>query len=287
MEFLTLLITLGLLQYWGSGGPLQRDDWFIQLGKKLQDVIPIARLRLAVWVGLPLFLVLLLQIVLDSLLYGLLSLLFFIAVLLFCLGRGDYSKQLHNYLQSWDQGNFESAYQNALDIGDFKQSDAIADQTSLHNHVRRAFIYEGFERWFAVIFWFLLLGPLGAAGYRLSYLAARQPFLDQTDQQLTLRFVHCLDVIPARLLAFSFSLAGDFSNTFAVCKQRFWDNAPVSELLEDCALAAINQRESQPASLEGSQFIEFAHQQLLSLQSLLSRSVICWLAVVALVTLLS
>ncbi|MFT7129330.1 MAG: AmpE protein, partial [Gammaproteobacteria bacterium] len=27
MEFLTILITLALLQLWGSGGPIQRDEW--------------------------------------------------------------------------------------------------------------------------------------------------------------------------------------------------------------------------------------------------------------------
>ncbi len=31
MKFLALLIALGLLQYWGSAGPVHRDDWFKDL----------------------------------------------------------------------------------------------------------------------------------------------------------------------------------------------------------------------------------------------------------------
>ena len=30
MEFLAILIALALLQVWGSGGPVQRDAWFLE-----------------------------------------------------------------------------------------------------------------------------------------------------------------------------------------------------------------------------------------------------------------
>ena len=37
MEFLTLLIALGLLQLWGSGGPFQQDKWFCDSLNKVQQ----------------------------------------------------------------------------------------------------------------------------------------------------------------------------------------------------------------------------------------------------------
>ena len=285
MEFLTVLIVLGVLQYWGSGGPLQRDDWFTQLGQTLQQAWLPTRLQLLLRILLPLLAVVLLQILVDSLLFGLLSLLLYISLLLFSLGRGDFSQNLQDYLQCWQRGDTEAAYRKAVDIGDFKQSDAIGDGFSLHQQLREAFVYEGYQRWFAVVFWFLLIGPVAAVAYRLSYLAARQDDLNGGNKQLALRFVHYLDFVPARLLAFSFSLAGDFNQAFAAFRERCLDNLPSGELLDSCALAAINQQHT--LSADTPELIEKAGQQLLALQSLLSRSVICWLAVTALLTLFS
>ena len=35
MKLLSILIVFALLQYWGSGGPIQRDSWFDSTIKKL------------------------------------------------------------------------------------------------------------------------------------------------------------------------------------------------------------------------------------------------------------
>lgn len=286
MEFLTILIVLGLLQLWGSGGPLQRDRWFNSLSESVKGLIAKPHLRLLTVVGIPVLLLSVLMGLVDSLLFGLLSLLLYIAVLLFSLGRGDFSENLQRYLSAWNHGNFESAYQNATAIGDFEQSDAISEHVSLHEHVRLAYLYEGYERWFAVVFWFLLLGPAGAVGYRLSYLSARSDSLDEADRLLALRFVHYIDWLPARLLAFSFSITGNFVNSFSHYWQVLLDNQPVPELLDSCSIAAISsfgERRVFPTDQE--HFIDYGQEEMLALQSLLSRSVIGWLVVIAIVQL--
>lgn len=285
MEFLTLLIVLGLLQLWGSGGPIQKDRWFYQLSGSLKNLLPSSKLRLLMIVGVPVTVVLFFQALFDSLLFGLLSLVLYIGVLLYSLGRGDYSENIQRYLGCWNHGNFESAYEQALAIGDFKQSDDIVDHFSLHQHVRVAVLYEGFERWFAVAFWFLLLGPAGAIGYRLSYLSGRNASLDEADQKLALRFVHYLDWLPSRLLAMSFAITGDFVKGFNHCWQTAFEKLAVAQFLDQCALAAIGNIEDQQACpLSREQFIEYGKKELLGLQSLLFRSVICWLVVIAIVT---
>ncbi|MFA7553672.1 MAG: regulatory signaling modulator protein AmpE [Spongiibacteraceae bacterium] len=284
MEFFAVLVVLGLLQLWGSGRRLQRDVWFYQLAEGLPKLLPYARLRVAVLVGLPAVLVLLLQALFDSLLFGLLSLLLYVGILFYSLGRGNLSEQLHAYLSSWSFGNFESAYAKAIGMGDFQPSDAISDHISLHEQVRKAYIYESFERWFAVVFWFLLVGPVGAIVYRLSYLAGRAEVLAENDRLIALRFVHYLDWVPARLLAISFALAGNFVSGF---KQHLFENRPAAEMLEVCAIAAINET-GEPCIYPEEQavFIEYGRKEISAIQSLLSRSVICWLVVVALITLL-
>lgn len=283
MEFLSILIVLGLVQLWGSGGPVQRDEWFWRWAGYVIGLVGGGRLRLIVLVGGPVVLVLFLHAVLYSVLFGLLSLVLFVLVLLYSLGRGDYSEAVQKYLFAWNNGDFESAYDKALSIGDFQQSNTIGDHVALHDHVRSALVYEGYQRWFAVVFWFLILGPCGALGYRLSYLSARSHRLEDSERQLALRWVHYLDWIPARLLALSFALTGNFISGANRSWQYLLDNMPISELLEQSARGAINSDDT-PADTDAERFIVAAGDELTSLQSLISRSVIAWIIILAVLT---
>ncbi|WP_101757750.1 regulatory signaling modulator protein AmpE [Oceanicoccus sp. KOV_DT_Chl] len=287
MEFLSLLIVLGLLQVWGSGGPVQQDQWLHQWYNRVSGWLSAGHSRLIAVVVMPVILLILIAGILDDALFGLPLLIVTVVVLLYSLGRGDYSDRLTHYLTAWNQGNFESAYEQAMAIGDFEQSDAIADHESLHEHVRRAYLYDGFERWFAVVFWFLLLGPVVALVYRLSYLLGREQWVDAEERQLALRLVHYLDWLPVRLLVLSFSLTGNFVNSFSQCWQQFFVNQPSSELLDECAVAAINNSGHKRACpTDPEHCIEYGREELLALQGLLSRSVICWVVVAALLIIL-
>ena len=281
MEFLVILIALAFVQIWGSGGPVQQDQWFdrfaLGLGSRLQQT----GLLLSFLVAIPCVILALLYWWLEPMAYGLLSLLLAIVVLLYSLGRGDFTNSVETYLDSWNQGNFESAFQYASDIGDFSQTDSINDHVALHEQMRRTLFYEGLERWFSVIFWFLLLGPAGALGYRLCFLCGRSSVLEDSNKQLALRMVHYLDWVPARMLAFSFNLAGDFVHGFSRWLELVFENPPTLELLDSCGCAALaNDQASYPADRD--EFIIFGRDQLLATQSLVSRSVITWLIVIAL-----
>lgn len=285
MEFLTLLIVLGLLQVWGSGGPLQYDNWFYQFNEKVAQRLDRAELRLLAAIGIPAVGIFFVQLLVESVLFGLLSLMLYVTVLLYSLGRGDFNQNLQYYLNVWNLGDFEAAYKKATAIGDFEQSEATVDHIALHEYVRRAFLYEGFERWFAVVFWFLVLGPFGAMTYRLCYMAGRSDTFKADDKLLALKYLHYFDWIPVRLLALSFSLTGNFVNSFGRYSSSIWDNQPSPELLDQTAIAAIgghNNAQAYPADKEG--FIEYGQQELLSLQSLLSRSVIGWVITIAVIT---
>lgn len=281
MEFLVILIALAFVQIWGSGGPVQQDQWFDRFALSLSSRLQGAQLLLSLLVATPCLLVALLYWWLEPIAFGLLSLLLAIVVLLYSLGRGDFTNSVETYLDSWNQGNFESAFQYASDIGDFSQTDSINDHVALHEQMRRTLFYEGLERWFSVIFWFLLLGPAGALAYRLCFLCGRSSVLEDRYKQLALRLVHYLDWLPARMLAFSFNLAGDFVAGFSRWLELVFENLPALELLDSCGSAALSSdKASYPADRD--EFIIFGRNQLLATQSLVSRSVITWLIVIAL-----
>lgn len=286
MEFLTILIVLGLVQWWGSGAPLQRDAWFYDWSQTVTGWFTAGRWRLLVIVALPLVLLLLVQDLLCGVLFGLLSLLLSVFILLYCLGRGDFNASIQDYLSTWVDGNYESAYERALQIGDFKQSEAIANYHSLHDHVRRALVYDGYQRWFAVVFWFLLLGPCGALGYRLSFLTARNEQLAESERQFALRFVHYLDWVPARLLSLAFFLIGNFVSGTDRSGPKMLDNMPIDELLDSCALSATaDDHAGQKPPADEEHFIEYGRREIRAVQSLISRSLVCWVCVIAILAL--
>lgn len=282
MEFLTIIIVLALLQLWGSGGSIQRDEWLSVLANKITPLSEDPRARLGLLVGLPVLVLFLIQVSFESMLFGLLSLLLFIAVLLYSLGRSEFNENVAQYLMHWHNGNFQAAYHSASRLGDFQCSEQVDDYEELHNAMRSAFIYEGYQRWFAVVFWFLILGPVGALAYRITYLTSHSDIFEGEDKRLAYRATHYLDWLPARLLCLSFSLTGNFVNSFNRFASVASDNKPVSELLDDCAVAAITGFDEQvvyPTDQE--HFITFGKKQIHALQALLSRSVICWVMLIA------
>jgi len=282
MEFLTIIIVLALLQLWGSGGSIQRDEWLTILSKRIASFTTDSRFRLGLLVGLPVLLLLIIQVSFESMLFGLLSLLLYIAVLLYSLGRSEFNENVAQYLMHWHNANFQAAYHSASKLGDFQCSEQVDDHIELHDAMRSAFIYEGYQRWFAVVFWFLVLGPVGALAYRITYLASHTALLEGDDKHLAYRATHYIDWLPARLLCLSFCLTGNFVNSFNRFCSIASDNKPVSELLDDCAAAAITGFDEQvvyPTDQE--HFIAFGKKQIHALQSLLSRSVICWVMLIA------
>lgn len=287
MIFFAILIVLAVIQLHGSNTSIQRDEWLQAWSQFLADKITHAQLRLALLVMAPLLLVALLDQLFAGVLFGLLSLLLYVLVLLYSLGRGQFNEAIDEYLMSWRAGNYESAFEHAKKIGDFQQSNFIDKPQALHETVREAILYEGYQRWFAVVFWFLLLGPAGALAYRVCYLAGRMNASgsvaqDETMSQQALLVTHYLDWLPARLLAFAFALTGRFETTFERCLTQFSDNKPVVEIIDSCACAALHDEAYVQLSTEEDLAIEQGEREIIGVQSLLSRTVICWLVFIAL-----
>jgi len=295
MDFFTLLMALALLQLWGSGGPLQQDAWFDKLTHYAteQQIEPVLRLLLVV--ALPCVALLLVLVLVDSFLFGLLSLLIYIAVLLFSLGRGEFGEIVQRYLLHWNSGQLDRAEVCAKAIisaantqmtGTDKVDeggDILSAQIALHRSMRGALVYGSFERWFAVVFWFMLLGPAAALAYRLSSRAGGNEGLGAPERELAQRLTYYAEWLPVRLLTLAFALTGNFVGGFNSSWQSLWQTQANVELLENTALAAINGEQAlhcYPDSCE--QMTVYGREQLLAIQALMQRSGVCWIVVIAL-----
>ena len=320
MEFLAVLVALGILQLNGNG-PLQRDRWYAVYRSWIAariGGIP----RQAVLIIVPVIGVLLLQRAVSGRLFGLAELALFVAVLLYALGRGNLGAALTDYLQRWSRGDFQAAFQqlSAETSGHMPAHDAVAHPQALHEFARRRLYYRHFERLFAVLFWFVALGPAGALAYRIAVLEheASGREADHTVEPASAAVVEpvgaavddapvpaamdaapegrpaatpevsgngtllrWIEWLPARLAGISFALVGDF-DACLYAWQRVLAEARIAtdEALERCGNAAL--AFAAPAAEERTDaLIARGSRELQAIENLNSRALLVWLVIIA------
>lgn len=292
MEFLVILIAWLLLQWLGPSSVIHRDNWLSRWHASASTALAALPqpLRLLVVVLLPALLVALLAALVEPALGGLLLFLLQLLVLSYSLGRGDFNSAVDAYLERWQRGDFQAAWQVA------QQHDAIPvvggelasaeDCATLHRQMRGHLAYGGFERWFAVVFWFFLLGPAAALLYRSLRLMQRRGLGDEREQGLVARWLLWLEWLPARLLGLAFALTGNFVDCFRVWRESLAGARPTRELLAGYEGAALSARAADAGSCTEPQFLLDAARELGELRDMLRRSAITWLVVLAMLQLL-
>lgn len=277
MSFVVLLLAIVVEKFSGLRQRLQRDGaWLRKLnalqaspavGNKpwwilfLMVVLPVAALALLLWV-------------LQPVAYGLLALPVHLLVVIYCLGRGDLLAGLGPVRDAWRRNDLPAASHVAQrDLGISADSGE-----QLLGNVQSYLLWQAYQGFFAVIFWYFLLGPVAALSYRLLALAAehgQSPALVERAQQLR----HAFDWLPVRLLAASFALVGNFAAVSRVMLHELlsWDIS-AEQLIDKagCAAAEIPVPQAGPEGVTS----------LDTLWALLLRASVLWYAGFAVWTLL-
>lgn len=153
---------------------------------------------------------LLIQIALSGWLFGLPAFAFALVVLFYCWGPRDLDEDVDAVLAETDRDLRAQAAQRLRP--DPAEQPLPGDAARLVE----ATFQSALSRWFGVLFWFALLGPAGAIGYRLVQLMARVPtFRDElsaADRNLFERLALALDWAPAHLMALTLALVSDFDS---------------------------------------------------------------------------
>jgi len=171
MSFLAIIIALVLVQLWGSADRLHHDDWFARWRERAVAWQVPPWLALTVVLAVPVAAVALLLDAVRPLLFGLVWIALASAVLLYALGRGDFHAMMAHYRSQCHSGDFEGAYLTARTrFGWEVDGEEPGSTREAHTFMQRGFTYEALQRWFAVIFYFALLGPAAALAYRLLQL---------------------------------------------------------------------------------------------------------------------
>ena len=150
----------------------------------------------------------LIQTALAQVLFGLPLFAFGAIVLFFCWGPRELEADIDAVMKAPDRDQRTAAAQ-AL-----RPDPAIAPLPLEAGALVEATFASALSRWFGVLFWFVILGPAGALGYRMVQLAARNTALtdglDASQLEVLERTARILDWAPAHLVAFALALVSDF-----------------------------------------------------------------------------
>ena len=111
---------------------------------------------------------------LESFLFGVLWLGGAVVLLLYSFGRENFNVLADRYHSYCVSGDHEAAYLFAQSELSVVPEDLSGDSPwQAHQAIQSRLLYLGYQRWFAVLFFFVLLGPIGALLYRLLQLSER------------------------------------------------------------------------------------------------------------------
>ncbi|UVE18523.1 regulatory signaling modulator protein AmpE [Pseudomonas sp. LS44] len=208
MSFLVLLLVVWVEKFSAWRRRIQHDGpWLRELARVEASprLAAAPYLGLAVLVLLPVFVLASLLALLHPLAYGWLAFPVHLLVLVYSLGRGDVLAALGPFRDAWRRGDNQAAYHVAE-----RDLELDAEESGeLLLRVQGYLAWEAYQSFFAVVFWYAMLGPVAALAYRLLALTvehAQLPALRERAVQLR----HAMDWLPVRVLAASFALVGNF-----------------------------------------------------------------------------
>ncbi|MDE2088553.1 MAG: regulatory signaling modulator protein AmpE [Gammaproteobacteria bacterium] len=293
MTLIAMLISLVAEHFLRHLQDLRRLEWFSAYYRWLY----VRCSRFALWHGPTGVLLTVVPVaLLVGVVYGLLARVAFgipgfivaVLVLLYCLGPRDLEGQVETFLEAWRQGDREGAL---LHAGDLLENHVGEDNAEVTQAMIESILVQANERLFGVLFWFGVLGPLGAALFRLS--AALKTRAKQSDSaalpgfaEAAQRLYWVMAWVPARLVALSYSLTGSFDEAIHAWRiyreqgaGRFTDSNVGVLVAAGAGAVRLEQEDIGEYDREASG--ELVRTAL----SLVLRALVLWLTVIALMTL--
>lgn len=229
MTLLAILISLALERLLPAVDEWRSLVWF----RRYQGWL---RGRLAAhekWQGIPVLLLIVLTPVAgvalaQYLLHDILlvfSFAFSIVALTYCLGPKDEHRLVHRYLDAVDVGDSATAQQTLEELLP-DDSEPASDEDSRIRQIIDALLVQSHERVLGVLFWFMVLGPMGAVLYHLTVELMRMTDSEPADAAFHAvlgRLHQVLAWIPAHLAALGYAVMGSFVHAL-----RAWQHPPLA-----------------------------------------------------------
>jgi membrane protein required for beta-lactamase induction len=218
----------------------------------------------------------------DEIVWDVAYLSFAVLILFFCLGPRDLGSEVDEYCTARDNGDDETAERVLLEIAESQRSRASDIEV-----VEEAIFVQSNNRIFGVIFWFMLLGPVGAWAFRVSDLLRRRVVFEhirapgnETHLVAVDAIYGLLKWIPARLALLGYALSGSFDDAMNAWRgELVAEDLPIDQR-NDLLVASVG-RASMTGYLD-----EPANSSAAARNSMriVRRTVFIWVTVIALMT---
>lgn len=294
VTLIAVVIALVIGHTMPSLASLRRYDWFVNwldwLGTQAGDNdVWRSRWGLALALGVPLLLVLLLQLALRNDLFGLPAFLFAVLALFYAWGPRDLDHDVDAVMEAGDaQARREAATRLFPE-----RAEPSLEAGALVAAVFRCALW----RWFGVLFWFLLLGAVGALLYRLVALCAQgeaRKRLPEAPASAASTVLAVLDWPVAQLMTLAMALVGNFDSVLGAWKEAggasftpdngYLAAAARASVKVELAEEALDSADSEFGAGNGGTLVAATPglPELRDAMSLVWRILLLWLAVLAL-----
>ena len=152
-----------------------------------------------------------------------------------------------------------------------------------------AVVFNALRRWFAPLFWFLLLGPFGVLAYRLLAQAVQGPQAAQMVEASRAGGAWALRLLEwpvAQLMTLSMALVGNFDTVFSAWRRAAGNRWVLDlEFLGAAARAGVGMElveEAEEARMAGLVPIDERFPELRDAMSVVWRMLLLWMALLAL-----
>jgi len=214
MTIIAILLAFALCHFFRDLGRIRKNQWLTgwvgfaneAFGKLpgWQDV-----LGFLVILAVPLIVLLLADQLLSSALGTTGSFLLSLIVLIYSFGPRDLDTDVAAVLEAPDEG------QRRQQLSELLGGPVPDDETECRTAAVDAVFRQALRRWFGVIFWFAVLGMVGALLYRMvDWLDSEEPGVSPEQRGRFVRLQQIMDWPAAQLMTLSLAIATDFDSVF-------------------------------------------------------------------------
>jgi AmpE protein len=219
MTIIAILLAFALCHFIRELGRIRKNQWlttWVGFANDAFGKLPGWRdvLGFLVIIAVPLVVLLLVNRVLHTALGTTGSFLLALAVLIYSFGPRDLDTDVAEVLEAGDEGKRKQALEELLD-GPIPETDNACRAAAVEGVFQQAL-----RRWFGVIFWFAVLGIVGALLYRMvDWLDSEEPKVSSEQRGRFVRLQQIMDWPAAQLMTLSLAIATDFDSVFKAWKR--------------------------------------------------------------------
>jgi AmpE protein len=295
MKLLALLIGLIVERLATQLFHLRRLRWLdhaIDLGFRFGDrfvnwpaVIPV--IILAFLLIFPVFLI---RFSLGDMWFGFPYLVVAIIILFFSLGPQDIGEDVTEYCRAVEADDAGRIIETAKALIEGDVPDSPEERI---RKVEESVCVQANNRLFAVVFWFVLLGPVGAWAYRVTDLIRRRAVFNalrdegsRDNAALAAEMVHgWLAWIPARLTAIGYAMSGNFDGALTAWRQTSAGERLPQHQHSEKLLARVGVGALALQDIDGESISERGVRGAKAANGIVVRLFFIWVAIISLMTL--